>query len=42
MSNNQRIVKLPSHVIQLVLKTEAKMDKLLAKQVPKWEVENFV
>ena len=39
MSNNQRMIKLPYRVLQSVLKTEAKMDKFLAKQAQKWEAE---
>jgi len=42
MSSNQRIIKLPLEIIRSVLKTEAKMDKFLAKQAQKWEVENLV
>ncbi|WP_016939528.1 MULTISPECIES: hypothetical protein [Nitrosopumilus] len=42
MSDNQRVVKLPSQVILLVLKTEARMDEFLAKQAQKLEVEGLV
>jgi len=41
MSCNQRMVKLPSDTLRFILKTEAKMDKFLAKQAQKWEIESF-
>jgi len=41
MSSNHRIVRLPSKVIKSILETETKMDKFLAKQAKKWEVELF-
>ena len=42
MSSKQRMVKLPSKVIRFVLKTEAEMDRFLAKQAQKLEVESLV
>ena len=42
MSNEQRTVKLPLKVIHFVLKTEAEMDRFLAKQAQKLEVETLV
>lgn len=41
MPSEQRMVKLPSKIIRFVLKTEAKMDRFLAKQTQKLEVENL-
>jgi len=42
MSSKQRMVKLPSKVIRSILKTEAEIDRFLAKQAQKWEIENLV
>lgn len=42
MSENKNIVKLPSKVLRKILKTESQMDKFLANQAQKWEIEIFV
>ena len=42
MSSKQRMVKLPLDVLKSVLKTEAKMDRFLAKQAQKLEAEILV
>lgn len=39
--SSQRMVRLPSKVIYTVLKTEAEMDKFLAKQAREWELETL-
>lgn len=42
MSNKQNRIKLSSEIIKSVLKTEARMDRFLLKQVQKSEVEILV
>ena len=41
MSSKQTIVRLPLDVIKSILQTEAKMDRFLAKQAQKWELEGL-
>jgi hypothetical protein len=42
MASNQRMVKLPLDVLRTILQTETKIDKFLAKQAQKWEIESLV
>jgi len=41
MSSKNTMVRLPTDVIKSILKTEAIMDRFLAKQAQKWDLEGL-